>query len=125
MKSKTSLEEILYQSEDRLLNPEVRSSREELTLLLAEDFVEFGSSGQIWNKSRIIEALIESTTELMQIIKFQTKALAPDVALVTYCIIKNDEFGKERKDSLRSSVWKQIDGRWQMIFHQGTKIPAQ
>jgi hypothetical protein len=40
-------------------------------------------------------------------------ALAPDVVLVTFRL-------EGPRPSLRSSVWVQADGRWQVRFHQGT-----
>ncbi|WHX90473.1 hypothetical protein [Peribacillus simplex] len=45
------LKEHLYQLEEKLLKSEVCSSPEELSLLLKDDFFEFGSSGNIWSKS--------------------------------------------------------------------------
>jgi hypothetical protein len=39
--------EQLYQLEQRLLQPEVRRSKDDLAILLADDFVEFGSSGRV------------------------------------------------------------------------------
>jgi hypothetical protein len=47
---------------------------------------------------------------------FKTLVLAPGVVLVTYRAGR--QHGSEA--SLRSSIWKRIDGRWQMLFHQGT-----
>jgi hypothetical protein len=44
---------------------------------------------------------------------FATRELAPDVVLVTY----------KTASALRSSIWKRIGGKWQMIFHQGTGTP--
>ena len=43
-----------------------------------------------------------------------------DVALVTYRSVSPDG---SKFHSLRSSIWKIIDGRWRMAFHQGTPIP--
>ena len=37
-----------------------------------------------------------------------------------YKVIKNDEIDEAKKYSLRSSVWKCFNGKWRMIFHQGT-----
>lgn len=46
------------------------------------------------------------------------KALATDVVLTTFRVVKNNEAGAEKIHSLRSSsIWKFIDGRWQMVFH--------
>ena len=45
MKEKYSHEEFLRRLEERLLQPEVRQSAEAVADLLADDFIEFGSSG--------------------------------------------------------------------------------
>ncbi|MBA4541644.1 MULTISPECIES: DUF4440 domain-containing protein [Thermoactinomyces] len=114
MESGTSLKEHLRQLEEKLLLPEVRRSREELSKLLADEFFEFGSSGTVWSKEEIgSEGL---SVRKMSLSHFEVHLLAPDVALTTYRV--KDETRK--MDTLRSSVWKLKEGRWQMIFHQGT-----
>jgi hypothetical protein len=47
--------------------------------------------------------------------------LAPEVALVTYRSQKTRPGGTTQRAN-RSSIWKKMDGRWQMIFHQGTPL---
>jgi len=120
MEIESSIQDILYQLEERLLHPEVRRSKEDLMTLLADDFVEFGSSGRIFNKQQIVEALIQSHTEQMELKDFQAKILAPDVVLTTFRVEKYNEPREVMRNSLRSSIWKFIEGRWQMVFHQGT-----
>ena len=115
------LYEQLYDLEDRLLQPEIRRSREEISRLLADDFVEFGSSGYTFDKLQVVEELPHSHTVPMIIEDFQVKVLSPDVVLATYRAVKTDESREEMRNSLRSSVWKFLDGRWQMVFHQGTR----
>ena len=51
------VEEHIRQLEERLLQPEVRKSVAEVAMLLAPAFIEFGSSGRMFTKSQIIEAL--------------------------------------------------------------------
>ncbi len=53
---------------------------------------------------------------------FKITELSEDVMLATYYIEFTDISTSERKESLRSSIWKFRDGRWQMAFHQGTLI---
>lgn len=55
---------------------------------------------------------------------FQVKLLSPDVVLTTYRVVKLSEKRSETGHSLRSSIWKSIDKRWQMVFHQGTPTLA-
>ena len=112
----------IYQLEDRLLQPEVRRSKEDIAMLLADDFVEFGSSGRIFDKPQVVDGLPDSPTVLMIIEDFQVKVLSSNVVLAIYRVVKKNELREEMTNSLRSSIWKFIDGRWQMVFHQGTRI---
>ena len=34
-----------------------------------------------------------------------------------------EELNENKKYSLRSTIWKCIDGKWKMFFHQGTYAP--
>lgn len=123
MEIELTLSEQLFRLEDRLLQPEVRQSKDEIAKLLADDFIEFGSSGRIFDKTQVLEGLPQSPIIPMTIEKFQIKCLSENVALVTYRVVKTEEPCEEMRYSLRSSIWKLMDGRWQMIFHQGTRMP--
>ena len=118
--------DLLRQLEEQLLRPEVRSSAEQVGRLLADDFVEFGSSGYAYDKQEIIAALQQEKPDpaaRISLAEFAARRLAPGVFLVTYRTIREggaDETGRSR---LRSSIWKLMDGRWQMVFHQGTPSP--
>ncbi|RRN74013.1 DUF4440 domain-containing protein [Peribacillus simplex] len=112
----SSLKEQLYQLEEKLLKSEIRTSPEELSLLLKDDFFEFGSSGRIWTKSNCIgEEGIGAVNMILS--DFDMHQLSEDTVLTTYRIF--DEVKAEH--TLRSSIWKYANGRWQMFFHQGTK----
>jgi hypothetical protein len=50
MDSGQTLQQLLYQLEERLLQPEIRHSPAELAKLLADEFVEFGSGGRVYSK---------------------------------------------------------------------------
>jgi hypothetical protein len=115
MESQSSLREHLCQLEERLLKPEIRTSPEELTKLLADNFFEFGSSGNVWYKKDCIGEGGIGVVK-MTLHNFEIYSLAPDVALTTYRVIDETRM----RHTLRSSIWKFRDGRWQMFFHQGT-----
>jgi hypothetical protein len=51
---------------------------------------------------------------------FKTVVRAPAVVLVTYRAGRQHGSEASSEASLRSSIWKRIDGRWQMLFHQST-----
>lgn len=114
------LKEKIYKLENKLLKPEVRKSKEELNKLLADDFIEFGSSGIKHVKKTVVQGLPLSTPMKMTLHNFELQVLADDVVFVTYFVCKHSEENRKNKYSLRSSIWKKRDNEWQMYFHQGT-----
>jgi len=119
-----ALSEHLCKLEELMAKPEVRRSPEELARLLAEDFREFGSSGRVFDKGQIIDALQNQPPVQLWLDEFHVESLAPDVALVTYrgnCRFSGSD---QVSHSLRSSIWRNRDGRWEVVFHQGTPSQA-
>lgn len=112
-----NLKEHLQQLEESLLKPEIRSSQQELQNLLAEQFFEFGSSGEVLYKNEAIGVEGIGTVN-MEISDFEVNPLSDEIVLATYRVLNFDS----NQYSLRSSIWKLINKRWQMVFHQGTKI---
>jgi hypothetical protein len=102
--------------EESLLQPDVRKS-DELVALLADEFIRFGSSGRVYTKADLVDALQKETPSVQTTSHFQVWLLAPQAALLTY-VIRRD--GTPPVYTLRSSVWQQRDGHWIMVFHQAT-----
>ena len=120
MKADPTLSEHLRKLEESLAKPEIRRSPEELDRLLADDFREFGGSGRVFDKGQIIDALQSQPEVQLWLDEFQVKCLSPDIVLVTYrgnCRFPGSD---EVSHSLRSSIWRHRDGRWKVVFHQGT-----
>ena len=116
MPEQESIERLLEEHERALLEPNLRKSAF-VGQLLAESFVEFGSSGRVFNKAQVIAALhAESPTQVVAS-EFRIRLLTPEVALVTYRAVRS---GQPPRGTLRSSVWRRQEGQWQMVFHQGT-----
>ncbi len=110
----------LRKLEEDMLQPEIRRSPEAVASLLTDDFCEFGSSGRIFSKSEILEALRTETGGQISIADFCVRSLTAETALVTYRAIRRADAHQAGRTSLRSSMWVLRDGRWQMLFHQGT-----
>lgn len=114
----------LRELEERLLASDVRSSREDVSDLLADDFVEFGRSGRVYDRQQTIEALSAEVDRDASIERtardFRISLLTQGVALLTYRSTRRSAASESVVHSLRSSIWKLTDGRWQMVFHQGT-----
>lgn len=104
--------------EESLLSPSTRNDYMQYTQLLADDFFEFGSSGQILYKNVPAEHYQLGTVN-MTLSDFELHCLSEDIVLATYKIYNADT----QQFSLRSSIWQQQEAHWKMKFHQGTRMP--
>jgi hypothetical protein len=120
MKADETLAQRLYRLENHLLKPDVRRSSADVAALLADDFVEFGSGGRVYDRKAILEELATESPIQFSITDFRLLQLTPDIALVTYRATATMDGREGVSHSLRSSIWKRLDGSWRMIFHQGT-----
>jgi hypothetical protein len=112
---------IVEDCELALLHGAVRGDRTTSTLLLHEDFHEFGASGAVWDREAILDMMEADAAAGPVDIRAEdvvTTGLAPGVVLVTY-----DSVTPTRR-AHRSSVWVRTAGRWQLRHHQGT-VSAQ
>jgi hypothetical protein len=115
-----SIEAHLRALEEELLQPAVRKTASRVDALLTDDFMEFGSSGRVFDKHDIIDSLRSESPARRSLTDFRALPLGPGVVLTTYRATSYDASGEQPIHSLRSSVWRLLDGRWQMVFHQGT-----
>ena len=115
----------LRELEESLLDASVRRNRKRMRSMLAENFLEFGSSGRTWTRNSIIELLSRETAFFPPAIRdFRCNFLSDDVALVTYRTVRTDPASGEVLSSLRSSIWTRESGAWRMRFHQGTRTAS-
>jgi hypothetical protein len=126
MKSRTKEIATIKRLEMRLQLPSVRSSRQQLNHLLADDFLEFGSSGTTYDKQKVITALLADPASALPryaaLNKLRVTWLADDTVLLNYRSSRLQP-GEGRIQANRTSIWKHLGGRWQMLFHQGTPLP--
>ena len=66
MQADPALEGHLHQLEEPLLQPNVRKFAAEVSQLLAGEFIEFGSSGRIFDKQQIIASLRQIEVQMAQ-----------------------------------------------------------
>src|SRR6478752_167693 len=103
---------LLRRLEEQLLKPEIRHLPDQVGDMLSDDFVEFGSSGGVFNKQQVIEALQQESpadpTIRLSLVDFIARRLASDVILVTYRTIQEGGPGTRQESRLRSSIWKLI-----------------
>lgn len=114
------LEAHLRALEESHLRAEVRSSPEAMLSLLAEEFVEIGSSGRIFDRAAALEAASSHSVSRSRVDDFVVRPLAGGAVLATYRLSTWSEAAAVPRVTLRSSVWVLRGGRWVLAFHQGT-----
>jgi hypothetical protein len=113
----------LRASEEALLDPAVRRDPARMAALLADDFLEFGSSGRVWTREEILELLATESYDRPAMEDFRCDLIGEDVALATYKTVRVDAGSGSRSAVLRSSLWIREFGEWRVRFHQGTNVP--
>lgn len=122
MSSASDSHDEMLELEQSCLNPEVRASPDRLSSLIADEFVEFGSSGRVWDKAAVVDEVPAQSGLVLTLSDFVAVRLASDLVHTT-CRVSISEAGSIRH-SLRNSLWTSHSGRWQMLFHQGTPCDA-
>lgn len=112
--------EELRRLEERLLELSVRKNPVALRELLAEEFVEIGSSGRQYDREAIIAALADETSAQIELHDFCANMLSENLVLVIYRTVRREK--DAWKEARRSSIWRRREGRWQICFHQGTRM---
>lgn len=115
------LKKIIYKLETDLLKPEVRTSVEKLNKLISDDFIEYGSSGLVYDKKIILERLPQDNSPTYSLSNFEMVVLSEDIVQTRLKTNRVNLDGTEIS-SLRTSLWRNTNNNWQMFFHQGTPI---
>lgn len=119
-----SLFDALITLEQTMHQPSVRIDSHRLDLLLHDDFVEIGRSGQVFTKQSIINALSSEETVTVWSQDYQCQMISETHVLLTYRSARVAADDTLYRHSWRSSLWECVEGKWQMRFHQGTPTEA-
>jgi ribonuclease HI len=103
----------VVEREWQLLDPSVRQDADAVRALLHPDFVEYGASGRVWDRSSVT-TVTAGPPGLLRAWDVHPRRLGPDAVLVTY------RSSDGTREALRSSTWVRQDGGWVLLFHQGT-----
>jgi hypothetical protein len=114
--------------EERLANPGPGDSKESLAGMFAAEFREFGSSGRVFDAETVLGALgnvaQRPSRAPISLEGFRVERVAPNVVLATY-LARVPAGPGWKPPTLRSSLWCKREGRWQIVFHQGTPTPSE
>jgi hypothetical protein len=93
----------------------------DLADFVADDFFEIGASGRTYTKAEVLAAIETAPLRKFQVEDFKIVTRGEDWALVSYRA--GERTDKSSTSSLRSTLWVKREGKWQIVFHQGTNIP--
>ena len=123
-----NLEKILAELKKRepiFHHPEFGASRADFENMTEADFWEVGASGQRYNRQDVIDTCVSryqdvnyTKTDFWETSNFECREISPTCYLLTYHLIQ----GKEKRLTHRSTIWRLIDGKWKIFYHQGTII---
>ena len=117
-----AVERTLFDLENQLLKPEVRESADKISEILDDDLIEFSASGNIYHYKK--GDTFPTPHINWEIVDFSIKVLSDSIVLATFKLIKHTEQHIEKQYSIRSSLYKCTNGKWKMVFHQGTSTGA-
>ena len=115
------ISDIILKNEESLLTTPTRYSYDHLNKLLDDDFIEFGSSGNIYRKQDILARLPQENNFTFTMENILIKQIDEYIFLLTYKVKKMQGDGQVLA-SLRSSLWKKFNMEFKLLFHQGTPI---
>jgi hypothetical protein len=90
--------------------------------LVADDFFEIGRSGTTYTKAEVLAAIEVAPLRKFTLEDFKVVASGEGWALVIYRAGERTAYSSTA--SLRSTLWVERGGKWQIVFHQGTVISA-
>lgn len=93
-----------------------------LTELIDNEFIEIGSSATTYDKAEVIRWLASDDQSERIGTSYKAHLLAENIILLTYMSSIKDTPLAEIKQAMRSSIWRLTDGKWRMVFHQGTPV---
>ncbi len=118
----SDLSDEIRELEETLLDLEVRADSDRIESLIADEFVEFGSSGRLWDKADVVEERPAQSGLTFSLTDFAANQLGPNLVHATYRASIRD--ADSVRHSLRSSLWIFRSCRIQIVFHQGTPCDA-
>lgn len=108
----------LQRLEESLWRVETRFDNEHMERVLAADFSEFGRSGRRYARQDTLNVPRDACDAVLPLANFAVRAIADDVALVTY--VSRVTYGDDVEVANRSSLWSRHPDGWKIRFHQGT-----
>ena len=107
-----------------LHQPALRRDQQILEHLLHGEFAEIGRSGQLYNRSDVVDALLGETGQVkIEAENFALSKISEDQVILIYQSFELRQDNVKVRRTLRSSIWQRSEPYgWQLRFHQGTPM---
>jgi hypothetical protein len=104
--------------ERELQTGQCRHDRARLVALLAEDFIEVGASGRVWDLAATLELLDAEPGEdpVIEVHDLTGRVVGDGFVLARW---DSDRGGRRAR---RTSLWRRDPGGWRLVHHQGTLL---
>lgn len=90
--------------------------------LIDDEFLEIGGSSAVHDKAEVMDWLMSGGDSPYSGTFYKAYPLSDDIILLTYRSSTKDAMTGETKQAMRSSLWRLKEGKWRMVFHQGTPL---
>ena len=101
--------------------PELGTDRETFEMMTDPGFWEVGASGRRYSREFCIDNTVKRYAgdyeDDWETRDFHLRQLAGDCYLLTYTLIENG-----LRVTRRSTIWRRTEGRWTIVYHQGTIV---
>lgn len=102
-------------------HPEFGIDRPSLESMTDVEFWEVGASGRRYSREHCIDLVVrrysEDYEDDWETQDFYCMRLSKDCYLLTYTLIE-----ERSRVTRRSTIWRQENGQWVMVYHQGTIV---
>jgi hypothetical protein len=103
--------------------PELGTSRSDFEDMTDPQFWEVGASGRRYSREYVIDTLAQrhatSPTDVWETSDFHCAELAPDTYLLTYTLVQ-----ERTRKTRRATIWRKTQGKWKIVYHQGTLVES-
>jgi hypothetical protein len=104
---------------------EFGTSRVDFEKMTDEQFWEVGASGRRYSRKFVLDELARRFSaphpDVWETRGFHCQRLGKDTYLLTYTLIQ-DPGSEKARVTRRSTIWRQAQDGWKIVFHQGTVV---
>lgn len=99
-------------------------SKQDILDMVGDEFWEVGASGNAYSREEVIDVLLERYSDpkfddlwtTWKTTDFKLTKIALNNYLITYILTQGERITR------RSTIWRFEDGRWKVLYHQGTIV---